>query len=285
MKTVFSTREAIHVFFSQEQEHGRNQGGTVFFAGNVLYSYGYHYPMAVIQKNDLVFINSEYYSQTTAKHQSYTRVSIPYWMDYIHLPHPLNNLEHHRANSLFLLGQINLFIHKFTKARVTDYSPDVLRAVTNLQSYFNFMLEHGIDIRKYLLSEYHFLLDVDSVEDVLGSDYVKIVNEREDRKRQAIIKRKQEQLNRFLGREDVKYREGKAFLRYNEKEDTIETSERATVSAREARILYERIKAGKDIKGFKVGYYTVISINGDLKIGCHAIPRSEVDRLANILGW
>jgi hypothetical protein len=39
----------------------------------------------------------------------------------------------------------------------------------------------------------------------------------------------------------------------------------------EGRLLYKMIKQGKDIKGHKIGYYTVISVNGVLTIGCHKI--------------
>ncbi|KKM60309.1 hypothetical protein LCGC14_1543200, partial [marine sediment metagenome] len=49
--------------------------------------------------------------------------------------------------------------------------------------------------------------------------------------------------------------------------------------------LYNAIKAGKGVAGFKIGYYTVDSMNGALKIGCHDIPRKEIDRLALSLGW
>ena len=59
----------------------------------------------------------------------------------------------------------------------------------------------------------------------------------------------------------------------------------ANVPVKEAKILYLRIKAGKDVKGFKIGYYTVISINGTLKIGCHNIEKNEMDRLAKMMGW
>ena len=41
---------------------------------------------------------------------------------------------------------------------------------------------------------------------------------------------------------------------------------------------------GKE-KGFKIGLYTVIGINGTLKIGCHEISHSEINRIAKLLNW
>jgi len=65
----------------------------------------------------------------------------------------------------------------------------------------------------------------------------------------------------------------------------IQTSLGANVPLREAKILYERIKDGKDIKGHKIGYYTVIGLNGTLNIGCHKIERDEMERIATLLNW
>ena len=67
------------------------------------------------------------------------------------------------------------------------------------------------------------------------------------------------------------------------KDNHIETTMRAKVSIREAKILWHRIKSGKDIKGHKIDYYTVISYNGELKIGCHNIEKSEVNRIGKLL--
>jgi len=55
------------------------------------------------------------------------------------------------------------------------------------------------------------------------------------------------------------------------------------VPIKEATILYKMIKAGKDIKGYKIDKYTVISINGTLKIGCHNINRANVTEVGEQL--
>jgi hypothetical protein len=43
------------------------------------------------------------------------------------------------------------------------------------------------------------------------------------------------------------------------------------------------IEAGRDVKGHEIDGYTVISMNGELKVGCHAIERSEVERIGAAL--
>jgi hypothetical protein len=43
------------------------------------------------------------------------------------------------------------------------------------------------------------------------------------------------------------------------------------------------IKAKRDIKGHQIDGYTVISINGTLKIGCHDIDMTYVKKIGNKL--
>ena len=75
-------------------------------------------------------------------------------------------------------------------------------------------------------------------------------------------------------------------LRLSKDSESIETSLGANVSIREAKVLYELLKRGSDIKGFRIGYYTVIGkTETHIQIGCHTIELSEVELLAQKLGW
>jgi hypothetical protein len=68
-------------------------------------------------------------------------------------------------------------------------------------------------------------------------------------------------------------------------DDRVVTSRNADVPVREAKILWERMKAGKPVHGEKVGYYTVTSWNGELVIGCHHIKREVVDYFVELYNW
>ena len=75
-------------------------------------------------------------------------------------------------------------------------------------------------------------------------------------------------------------------LRLSKDLESIETSLGANVSLREAKVLYDLLKRGSDIKGFRIGYYTVIGkTDTHIQIGCHTIELSEVELLAQKLGW
>ena len=70
MKTVFSNyRDVMHLFAQRTQNHAKSSN--VFFYGNTIYSYGYHYELAKfheINGETIILINNRGYSNTTAKH-------------------------------------------------------------------------------------------------------------------------------------------------------------------------------------------------------------------------
>ena len=60
----------------------RCTGSNMFFEGNIIYSYGYHFPMA-IKWNGYVLYNDERYSISTCKHQGYVLGACSH-MDIVH---------------------------------------------------------------------------------------------------------------------------------------------------------------------------------------------------------
>jgi bifunctional DNA-binding transcriptional regulator/antitoxin component of YhaV-PrlF toxin-antitoxin module len=70
-----NTHESVvynYFFATGSDRHHFNKGSRIFFEGDILYSYGYHFPLAVKSKNGYV-LNGDKYSVTTSKHQSITR--------------------------------------------------------------------------------------------------------------------------------------------------------------------------------------------------------------------
>lgn len=67
--------------------------------------------------------------------------------------------------------------------------------------------------------------------------------------------------------------------------DNVVTNHNAYVPVREAKILWERMKAGKPVHGERVGLYTVTGWNGELVIGCHHIPREIVEYFVELYNW
>ena len=67
--------EDVAINFLGGAKNGKANSVFIDTAGEntVLYSYGYHFPMALRYPNGGLMINSDKYSVTTSKHQSYLR--------------------------------------------------------------------------------------------------------------------------------------------------------------------------------------------------------------------
>lgn len=71
MKTIFSSNEKLTEMFNKQSQHF-GKANSLFFEGNILYSYGYHYPLAIVNEN-YILINDIGYSVTTSKHIAIAR--------------------------------------------------------------------------------------------------------------------------------------------------------------------------------------------------------------------
>lgn len=66
MKTVYTSNIELTKAFNEQRQHFA-KANSIYFEGNILYSYGKHYPLAIIQ-DSYVLINDTGYSPTTGKH-------------------------------------------------------------------------------------------------------------------------------------------------------------------------------------------------------------------------
>ena len=73
------------------------------------------------------------------------------------------------------------------------------------------------------------------------------------------------------------------YLRLSKCGEFVETSQNIRIEKNEAKSLYIAIKRKVDIKGYKIGYYTVNSINGTLKVGCHNIDIKSVHNVGKTI--
>ena len=73
MSTNYKTNEGvIKAWLNCEAEAGRNASESIFFEGNTIYSYGYHFPLAYRPDADTIEITWEQkWSATTSQHQNF----------------------------------------------------------------------------------------------------------------------------------------------------------------------------------------------------------------------
>jgi hypothetical protein len=73
-KKVFSNAsEVISAWFVGTKKEGRTPTGNIFFEGDVLYSYGYHFVLAIRLQSGVYLLNGDTYSHTTGAQQACVR--------------------------------------------------------------------------------------------------------------------------------------------------------------------------------------------------------------------
>ena len=137
MKTVFSNnREVAHVWAQRTHSYGRNQNGSLFFYGDRIYSYGYHYLLGEFISNEnnevAVIINTNYYSASTARHSSLV------WSATTHY----TQFEQKYTDELSVIRLLNQLEAKLLKARKPQiYISEAIDIINNHLKYLDFM--HG----------------------------------------------------------------------------------------------------------------------------------------------
>ncbi len=276
MKKVFTNaNDVIHLFAQRTQEEARSSN--VFFYNNKIYSYGHHYLLAEFITNnkneDAIMINNTGYSSTTSGHISaVTRQHKQFFVLNTDLTKVLNQLTENaqklinaRKKDLYILPSLFLF-EKLNEYIVWTGKKDIkkdprYKSIVSLMKVFN-----TGDLQSYIKSE-------------------KTRIERDKAKAAKIAAAKlAKDLQLFENYEISRiYGQEQDFLRLAAGGGLVETSQGVKVSIKEAQTLYKMILAKKDIKGFKISNYTVISINGVLKIGCHHINIDSMHKIGSLI--
>ena len=267
MKKVYTNSNAvIHLFAQRSQNEARCSN--VFFNENKIYSYGRHYLLGEFitnKKNDLaIIINNTGYSYTTSKHiwelTGANRQYKQFFTKEIELNQVLTTIETNvtklqtaRKKELYILPSLSLFdkLNEFILWTKNDNLKKDIRykKIVSLVKVLN-----GGNLSEYLKKE---------------NARIKSEAKKEAQRLEAILQKNIIDFKNFD--RDYIYNTSQDYLRLNIQTQNVETSQGVKVSIKEAQILYKMILAGRDIKGVQISNYTVISINGVLKIGCHNI--------------
>ena len=276
MRTVYSSSsDVIHLFAQRTQEHARC--ANVFFDGDKIYSYGYHYLMGefITNKNgDLaIMINNSGYSRTTAEHVSYLSAATRQYKQFYTM----------YCDSNKVLQQLESLLQKLGNAKKPQkYISEALNILNNFNEFFAW---YG---RSYDSFSQENLKKIKKIEKLFKASPGKESAEQYAKKKAAAQKASDKKdflksLQKFKNFETnyISHNSfsNEDFLRINTQSGNVETSQGVKVPIKEAQTLYKLIKAGKDIKGFKISNYTVISLNGTLQVGCHRINRKNMHEI------
>ena len=274
MKTVFSNaQDCVHAFAQRQQPQGRS--GNVFFYGDKIYSYGYHYLLAEFIDDKTILINDSGYSSTTSKHISYVTGGTRQYKQFFTT----------RCEIGLVYSQVLSLQGKLANARKPEnYINRILSLWDSLNEYVKHIKSKNIpkDTRYKAIKAIVKHLNVDSVQYQQKLADAKKKDEAAKKRKEA--KQIKESLTKWYKYEIDSFRVGDTdYLRLSQDGSTVETSQYVKVSTDEARTLYKAICNGVDIKGHRISNYIVNSINGRLKIGCHNIDMDSVHKVGKQL--
>ena len=265
MRTVFSSNsETAHVWAQRTYMNGRSQSGNLFFERGKLYSYGSHYLLGefITNKNNevAVIINTDYYSSSTVKHSSLAWGATTHYTQF----------EKKYTDEKSVINLLNELVPKLLRARkpliYINEAKEVLYKHLEFQEFM-----HGEAETSSKVAEAYFPFQIDN-------ETLKALQDKDKERRKKEAQRQREklqlQINDFLNYKTSyigTYKISEAYVRISKDGEKIETSKGVKVPVREAKILYNKIVRGEDIKGFRIDHYTVTGLNGTLKIGCHSI--------------
>jgi len=311
MRNVLSNhQEVAHFWANRKQESGKS--GNMYFSGKVIYSYGEHFPIARHEDLNTILFTTRSYSTSTSKHISYTRRAIPADKKIIYvadvkdinwhwkkIPYESESDKEYypvistiKDNLTAMEGTIIDTLKKAIRARFhkSAYLSSAQGDLDNMAAYLELRKKA---IKASVQVDYkHFSAFVKNTRAGLADNSIQSAIALQVKAEQKAEKERQERIRKENAEKIEQWKNGAsvylprleyAILRINKEKGVIETSQSATVTIQEGKILWARIKANKPIIGQVLSGFTVLSFNGELKIGCHKIERSEVNRIGALL--
>ena len=309
-KNVYKTAEIPHLWFHKTQQSARNHGGNLFFDGDTIYSYGYHFQIARHVTNErgeaAVIFNSASDSSTTAQHKNDVRRAIPNG-------YPVFSFDAGRRTDLCVNSCLRIMQREF------DTALSNLKSAKSKPSkackYKEFLIARSSlrNLLAFFGQEYEHLRQVLTQSE--EADYRQMCDEHDNKVSTARINRNARREEEFIAWQEQRdadakltiaerieaWRNGKhTHLPYNTPTmvringDTVETSRGATFPLAHAvkglplvmaiingSMEYQRKESDPIIR---LGHYSIDSIGNDvLTAGCHVITYDEVRHFAELV--
>lgn len=277
MKNFRNIQECIHIYAQFTQESGKC--GNVFFEGNTIYSYGYHFPMA--QRINLgampaIIINGRSYSNSTSKHQSWTCYALSHYDQIISFGMDRNGTttkESHERNEQYYIGELTAIARKLVTARKpATYAQQADSLNGQFMAYVKFF---GLTPSKEYQTAFFNATNV--------NEEIKTMVKAENARQLAIKKEREAETKKTIELKVSEWLSGERLyfpvecldkthdvLRLRPNGQEVETSKGVIMTLQEAKAIYHQLSTNALIVGDTVlNHYKVTSINGTVKIGCH----------------
>ena len=257
----YSNYDVAHRFATGLGDHCT--GSHMFFEGDTIYSYGYHFPMAIKWNGKLLF-NDDRYSVTTAKHQGYVWSACSHY-DIIHCA----TLGYTPGGRMFIEENLKIWkseVDELTKKMALAVKPQIwmakiLNVVDKVERFCNeFDVAMSEDFYKFKVDE-----EIERVKELAKEERKKeLAKEKEREERMA---------KEFMEFKTHWYWSKYQIVRYNAEKNRFETSKHVEIPYEVGRRFYEALKNGEVKPGDKVLYYRVNGVGDTIRIGCHTFKK------------
>jgi hypothetical protein len=294
MKKVVSPENVAHLWANKIQDEARTSNSNLYFNNDKIYSYGSHFCIAshVINENRdrATLFTTRSYSNTTAKHINTVRGAANH-LNLIYCPYPAGDKYENLEYWIKEAEQIGPKLAKAKKPELYLNQLDQLR--DKIEKYSNFI---GFDYKE-LKPELAALLAVTNKDEFIKYAEIKesAIKEREAKRQSELKKEHAKQLRKFrdFKTNSLYVRNGMDYLRYNADKKRIETSQNVEIPEGIAKRFFNWLikinKSGGCLNcecGQKIMQYSVEEVNKDfVRIGCHKIAFTEINRTAKQLNW
>lgn len=292
MKRVFKTDDIAHMWVHQQQNEARNPGGNFYYENESIYSYGRHFPIAVLSKAPgVVYFTTRGYSNTTAKHVHMVRYAASHkTLIYCHNPFSAAQGNHGENLQDFENRAKNIAFNLPTSRKPEKY----LNEIAGVRAAFQMYVDHfKIKKTRYKSFVYLFIESKDGGTKATEKERKAIEKRRkEDEKRERERQAKDLENFRTFESQRMWTRTDRDYLRYNKATKRVETSQGIEMPTEAAKRFYKWIKSTVKAGGCdgnckeEILGYTVQIVNADfIKIGCHVIHTDEYEAIAALLKW
>lgn len=286
-----NSREVFHLWVAQSRP--RAKSGNVRFEGPVVFSYAE--PIGFLLGDNRVMLSTQKFSVTTSSHQSRASYAV-YHMARVYAPvlpqHEGQNLDFvHMANDRTWMQRVELLRKQYlANKRLRSRLSDIESNLAARDAYSAFF---GLGWTRPSMDELDNQLEVKALR---MREWAKVIQRQEKERAEARAKEQAEALIDWRNNVARHYPHFEVTaLRLSKEKTHIETSRGASVPVEVAPWLWRAATRCKT-HGIEytpahserqVGDYrlTMIHPDGTLVVGCHTIPFTELELIAEQLGW
>lgn len=289
---VYPADMVAHLWAHQSQQSARNGGGTFYFDGETIFSYGRHFPIArhvETKRGRAVLFTTRDYSVTTTSHKSMVARACQH-LTAFYVQHPTDTDR--KAQFEEYRERYRTLARKYSKAR--SQKPWILGRMRRVVEEGNrFAVFFGLRCR----------LSMPTDESAMEAECKRIEEREALRRQRELAKRKREEAQRqqeALERVQqwvdgvIDYCPGYGPIRLRIVGDELQTSRGARVPLAHAVRAFRVIKRLRDRgqtyerngRAIRLGHFVLDAVDnaGNVRAGCHDVTWEEIERVAILAG-